>query len=174
MCRFVPLKIVESSIKNCRISIFASFLHALIHFSDSVFSLHIPSQVSRSIGDAYLKKSEFNKSPLLAKFRLPQPFDKPILLAEPSIQCQKLHPEDQFLIFASDGLWEHLTNQEAVDIVHNSSRNVSSPELKTCPSPGIPSLYPKKTLQVVCLHFFSSKKRKSEIKFECVLEGITF
>lgn len=80
-------------------------------------------QVSRSIGDAYLKKSEFNKSPLLAKFRLPQPFEKPILLAKPSIHFQKLHPEDQFLIFASDGLWEHLSNQEAVDIVHHSSRN---------------------------------------------------
>ncbi|XP_010253440.1 PREDICTED: probable protein phosphatase 2C 38 [Nelumbo nucifera] len=80
-------------------------------------------QVSRSIGDAYLKKAEFNKEPLLAKFRLPKPFHKPILSAEPSILVQKLSPEDQFLIFASDGLWEHLSNQEAVDIVHNYPRN---------------------------------------------------
>ncbi|KAH6760351.1 Protein phosphatase 2C family protein [Perilla frutescens var. frutescens] len=80
-------------------------------------------QVSRSIGDAYLKKVEFNKSPLLAKFRLAEPFEKPILLAEPTIHVQKLQPEDQFLIFASDGLWEHLSNQEAVNIVHNSPRN---------------------------------------------------
>ncbi|KAG0462329.1 hypothetical protein HPP92_020805 [Vanilla planifolia] len=42
-------------------------------------------QVSRSIGDAYLKDAEFNRDPLLAKFRLPQPFDKPILSAEPSV-----------------------------------------------------------------------------------------
>uniref|UniRef100_A0A5B6ZUD0 protein-serine/threonine phosphatase n=1 Tax=Davidia involucrata TaxID=16924 RepID=A0A5B6ZUD0_DAVIN len=80
-------------------------------------------QVSRSIGDAYLKKAEFNREPLLSKFRLPEPFDKPILKAEPSILVQKLYPEDQFLIFASDGLWEHLSNQEAVDIVHNCPRN---------------------------------------------------
>lgn len=80
-------------------------------------------QVSRSIGDAYLKKQEFNREPLLSKFRLPEPFDKPILKAEPSILVQKLYPEDQFLIFASDGLWEHLTNQEAVDIVKISPRN---------------------------------------------------
>ncbi|KAL8538550.1 hypothetical protein ACS0TY_000536 [Phlomoides rotata] len=80
-------------------------------------------QVSRAIGDAYLKKPEFNKLPLLPKFRLPETFEKPILLAEPSIHVQKLSPEDQFLIFASDGLWEHLTNQEAVDIVHNSPHN---------------------------------------------------
>ncbi|KAJ1435928.1 PPM-type phosphatase domain [Sesbania bispinosa] len=35
----------------------------------------------------------------------------------------KLHPDDQFLIFASDGLWEQLSNQEAVDIVSNNPRN---------------------------------------------------
>ncbi|KAL6565364.1 hypothetical protein OROGR_002315 [Orobanche gracilis] len=80
-------------------------------------------QVSRSIGDAYLKKAEFNRVPLLPKFRLTEPFEKPILLAEPSIHVQKLHPDDQFLIFASDGLWEHLSNQEAVEIVHTSPRN---------------------------------------------------
>lgn len=81
-------------------------------------------QVSRSIGDAYLKKAEFNKEPLLAKFRLPEAFDSPILRAEPTIHVQRIHPQDQFLIFASDGLWEHLSNQEAVDIVNNSPHNV--------------------------------------------------
>ncbi|KAK7266975.1 hypothetical protein RIF29_19637 [Crotalaria pallida] len=80
-------------------------------------------QVSRSIGDAYLKKAEFNKAPLLPKFRLSEPFDQPILKAEPTMLQQKLDPEDQFLIFASDGLWEHVSNQEAVDIVQNCPRN---------------------------------------------------
>ncbi|KAF5729548.1 serine/threonine protein phosphatase 2C [Tripterygium wilfordii] len=80
-------------------------------------------QVSRSIGDAYLKKAEFNREPLLSKFRLPEPFHDPILKAEPTVLVQKVYPEDQFLIFASDGLWEHLSNQEAVDIVNNSPRN---------------------------------------------------
>ncbi|KAK4750221.1 hypothetical protein SAY87_027670 [Trapa incisa] len=80
-------------------------------------------QISRSIGDAYLKRAEFNKEPLLAKFRLREPFDSPILKAEPSVHVQRIHPEDQFLIFASDGLWEHLSNQEAVNIVNNSPHN---------------------------------------------------
>ncbi|KAK9127212.1 hypothetical protein Syun_016009 [Stephania yunnanensis] len=79
--------------------------------------------VSRSIGDAYLKRSEFNREPLLAKFRLPEPFHKPILSPDPSISVQKILPHDQFLIFASDGLWEHLSNQDAVDIVHQYPRN---------------------------------------------------
>lgn len=81
-------------------------------------------QISRSIGDAYLKNAEFNREPLLPKFRLPEPFERPILRAEPTVLVQKLYPEDQFLIFASDGLWEQLTNQEAVDIVNRCPRNV--------------------------------------------------
>ncbi|XP_020274200.1 probable protein phosphatase 2C 60 [Asparagus officinalis] len=86
-------------------------------------------QVSRSIGDVYLKKSEYNKEPLYAKFRLRESFKKPILSSEPSITVQPLQPHDQFLIFASDGLWEHLTNQEAVDIVHNNPHNGSARRL---------------------------------------------
>ncbi|KAL8166792.1 hypothetical protein V2J09_008291 [Rumex salicifolius] len=80
-------------------------------------------QVSRSIGDAYLKRSEFNKPPLLQKFRLRNPFDKQILSPEPSVLVHKLCPEDQFVIFASDGLWEHLSNQEAVDMVNTHPRS---------------------------------------------------
>lgn len=81
-------------------------------------------QVSRSIGDAYLKNAEFNREPLASRFRLAEPFHKPILIAEPTVSVHKLHPHDLFLIFASDGLWEHLSNQEAVDIVHKSPRDV--------------------------------------------------
>lgn len=87
-----------------------------------IFSLSL--QVSRAIGDAYLKKAEFNREPLASKFRLPEPFEEPIISAEPSILVHKLYPEDQFLIFASDGLWEHLSNEEAVDIVQNYPRHV--------------------------------------------------
>ncbi|TKY52859.1 phosphatase 2C 38 [Spatholobus suberectus] len=80
-------------------------------------------QVSRSIGDAYLKKAEFNREPLPSKFRLAETFFKPILSCEPSTSSHTLQPDDQFLIFASDGLWEHLTNQEAVNIVSNNPPN---------------------------------------------------
>ncbi|XP_058098310.1 probable protein phosphatase 2C 46 isoform X1 [Magnolia sinica] len=80
-------------------------------------------QVSRSIGDVYLKKAEFNREPLYVKFRLREPFRRPILSSEPSISVHPLQPQDQFIIFASDGLWEHLSNQEAVDIVQNHPRS---------------------------------------------------
>ncbi|EFJ11182.1 hypothetical protein SELMODRAFT_183449 [Selaginella moellendorffii] len=79
-------------------------------------------QVTKSIGDVYLKKAEFNREPLIARFRLPQPLERPVLTAEPSISVFTLRPADQFLIFASDGLWEHLSSQEAVDIVYSHPR----------------------------------------------------
>ncbi|KAF8410377.1 hypothetical protein HHK36_002905 [Tetracentron sinense] len=86
-------------------------------------------QVSRSIGDVYLKKAEFNREPLYAKFRLREPFRRPIMSSEPSISVHELHAHDQFIIFASDGLWEQLSNQEAVDIVQNHPRSGSARRL---------------------------------------------
>ncbi|KAJ7980404.1 Protein phosphatase 2C family protein [Quillaja saponaria] len=76
-------------------------------------------QVSRSIGDVYMKHSQYNREPINAKFRLPEPMNMPILTANPTILSHPLHPNDSFLIFASDGLWEHLSNEKAVDIVHS-------------------------------------------------------
>ena len=75
-------------------------------------------QVSRSIGDVYMKHAQFNREPIAAKFRLPEPMHMPIMSATPTILSHALHPNDSFLIFASDGLWEHLSNEQAVEIVH--------------------------------------------------------
>lgn len=86
-------------------------------------------QISRSIGDVYLKKAEYNREPLYQKFRLREPFKRPILSAEPAVTVHQLLPHDQFIIFASDGLWEHFTNQEAVDLVQNNPRNGSAKRL---------------------------------------------
>ncbi|CAN0855348.1 Probable protein phosphatase 2C 42 [Linum grandiflorum] len=76
-------------------------------------------QVSKSMGDVYLKHARFNREPINPKFRLPQPIDMPILSADPTILTHPIHPSDSFLIFASDGLWEHLSNEKAVDIVQS-------------------------------------------------------
>ncbi|XP_022899283.1 probable protein phosphatase 2C 63 [Olea europaea var. sylvestris] len=79
-------------------------------------------QVSRSIGDVYLKKPDFNRDPLFLQFGNPVPLKRPLLTAEPSIVTRKLRPQDLFLIFASDGLWEHLSDEAAVDIVYKYPR----------------------------------------------------
>ncbi|XP_022861990.1 probable protein phosphatase 2C 79 [Olea europaea var. sylvestris] len=93
------------------------FLCYFVNCDTSWFDVVV--QISRSIGDVYLKKAEFNREPLYAKFRVCEPFKRPILSSEPSISVHQLLPQDLFIILASDGLWEHLTNQEAVDLVQN-------------------------------------------------------
>ena len=75
----------------------------------------------------YLKSPEFNTvDPLLSNAGvLPLTFDKPVLSAEPSLYEKELSPTDRFLIFASDGLWDMMSDQEAVDIVQKGPRKVS-------------------------------------------------
>ncbi|GMH20105.1 hypothetical protein Nepgr_021946 [Nepenthes gracilis] len=86
-------------------------------------------QVSRSIGDAYLKRPEFSLDPSFPRFHIPEPIRRPVLTAEPSLSTRVLQPNDRFLIFASDGLWEHMTNEEAVEIVYNNPRAGSAKRL---------------------------------------------
>ncbi|XP_010267931.1 PREDICTED: probable protein phosphatase 2C 42 [Nelumbo nucifera] len=86
-------------------------------------------QVSRSIGDVYMKHAQYNREPINAKFRLSEPMNMPILTANPSIISHPLQPNDSFLIFASDGLWEHLSNERAVDIVQNNPHSGSARRL---------------------------------------------
>lgn len=74
-------------------------------------------QVSRSIGDVYLKKPELVRDPFPLQYASRVPLKKAVMTAEPSIITHKLRPEDLFVIFASDGLWEQLTDQAAVEIV---------------------------------------------------------
>ncbi|PWZ53039.1 putative protein phosphatase 2C 34 [Zea mays] len=79
-------------------------------------------QVSRSIGDFYLKKPEYSLDPLFRQVGPPIALKRPALSAEPSVQVRKLKPNDLFLIFASDGLWEHLSDDAAVQIVFKNPR----------------------------------------------------
>ena len=83
--------------------------------------------MSRSIGDFYLKKPEYSLDPLFRQVGAPIPLKRPALSAEPSVQVRKLKPNDLFLIFASDGLWEHLSDDDAVQIVFKNPRIVSDP-----------------------------------------------
>lgn len=80
-------------------------------------------QVSRTIGDAYLKKPGFALDPSFPRFHLREPIRRPVLRNGPSLHTRELRPDDKFLVFASDGLWEHLTNQQVVEIVHNNPRS---------------------------------------------------
>ncbi|XP_042513589.1 probable protein phosphatase 2C 25 isoform X1 [Macadamia integrifolia] len=64
--------------------------------------------VSRGIGDRSLKQW---------------------VIAEPETKVLNIKPECEFLILASDGLWDKVGNQEAIDIVHPLYIGTDKPEL---------------------------------------------
>ena len=66
---------------------------------DSAYSL-IGLAMSRSIGDHAVKNVG--------------------VIPEPTVFKHELSPDDKFLILASDGVWEFIENQEAVDIVKSN------------------------------------------------------
>ncbi|GAU17922.1 hypothetical protein TSUD_330460 [Trifolium subterraneum] len=84
--------------------------------------------VSRSIGDTYLKKPAF---PLPDYEKVPDPYDRAVLSAVPEMLTRVIADTDKFLIFASDGLWEHLSNERAVEIVHRYPRHGIAKRLVT-------------------------------------------
>lgn len=61
----------------------------------SVWRVQGSLAVTRGIGDAHLKQW---------------------VIAEPETRAIRIEPRHEFLILASDGLWETVSNQEAVDI----------------------------------------------------------
>ncbi|GKV01306.1 hypothetical protein SLEP1_g13869 [Rubroshorea leprosula] len=63
--------------------------------------------VSRGIGDRHLKKW---------------------VIAEPDTKILRIKPDHEFLILASDGLWDKVSNQEAVDIARSLCISVDKPE----------------------------------------------
>lgn len=77
--------------------------------------------MSRSIGDAYLKRPDLC-SPAVMQSLCPFPLRRPVMSAVPSVTSRRLRPGDQFIIFASDGLWEQLSDEAAVGIVSRSPR----------------------------------------------------
>ncbi|TDL18901.1 protein serine/threonine phosphatase 2C [Rickenella mellea] len=76
--------------------------------------------VSRAFGDALYKWGRAAqlrlKEEFLGKTPWPHILTPPYLTAEPVITTTKIHPGD-FLILATDGLWECLSNEEAVGLV---------------------------------------------------------
>lgn len=57
-------------------------------------------QLSRFIGDVYLKKLEDNIDPIFWKIVLATALKRPALPVEPQIHARKVKPTDQFMIFA--------------------------------------------------------------------------
>lgn len=63
--------------------------------------------ISRSFGDYALKK------------KLKKKCGSPLISAEPNCIIQRLTEHHRFLILASDGLWDMLTNEDVIQILHD-------------------------------------------------------
>jgi len=70
--------------------------------------------LSRSLGDCQYK---LNKD---------LPPSAQVITAEPDILVETIHPEDEFMILACDGVWDIMSNQQAVDFVRSRIASAAS------------------------------------------------
>ncbi|KAF0709585.1 Aste57867_5810 [Aphanomyces stellatus] len=78
-------------------------------------------QPTRALGDFAFKDAAFNASAVPTRRgggrHIAEPYTPPYVLALPETQSHLVTDADKFLILGSDGVWDFLTNQEAVEIV---------------------------------------------------------
>ncbi|KAJ3704553.1 hypothetical protein LUZ61_008258 [Rhynchospora tenuis] len=70
-------------------------------------------KVTRAFGAGFLKQPKWNNA-LLEMFRIEYVGTAPYITCHPSLYHYRVGPKDRFLILSSDGLYQYLTNEEAV------------------------------------------------------------
>ncbi|GMI81784.1 poltergeist like 4 [Hibiscus trionum] len=73
-------------------------------------------KVTRAFGAGFLKQPKWNDA-LLEMFRIDYKGTSPYITSVPSLHHHRLDPKDRFLVLSSDGLYQYLTNEEAVSEV---------------------------------------------------------
>ena len=101
--------------------------------------------ITRAFGDSRWKWSRQVQEEVQRRFFGPPLRDPlispPSLTALPVVTTTKIEPENgDFLIMASDGLWGHLTNEQAVELVsrwlktHDVTKDIVTPDLAQAPN----------------------------------------
>ncbi|KJP90241.1 hypothetical protein AK88_00089 [Plasmodium fragile] len=81
-------------------------------------------QCTRTFGDFYLKHKIFAFDYLKNKYVVKEPHSFPYISAIPEVLTVKRSNDDEFLVLVSDGLSDHLTDEEIYDIVKQYSHSV--------------------------------------------------
>jgi pyruvate dehydrogenase phosphatase len=83
-------------------------------------------QPTYSLGDAYLKYPHFNNFPGRV---IAEPYRPPYIRTAPQVTARPLSSvkEGDFLILATDGVWDYLSDQNAVDLVCRAQRRGEHP-----------------------------------------------
>jgi len=77
-------------------------------------------QLTRALGDGYLKYPELNAPAGMPRAwgrHIPPPYTPPYVSSSPEVTRVRLQPLDDFVVMATDGLWDEMSDQEAVSIV---------------------------------------------------------
>ncbi|KAK8338734.1 hypothetical protein V6Z12_A09G271900 [Gossypium hirsutum] len=75
-------------------------------------------KVTRAFGVGYLKKKKLNDA-LMGILRVRNLISPPYISTEPSLNVHEISKSDHFVIIGSDGLFDFLSNEEAVKLVHS-------------------------------------------------------
>lgn len=75
-------------------------------------------KVTRAFGVGYLKKKNLNDA-LMGILRVRNLISPPYVSTQPSLNVHRISKSDRFVIVGSDGLFDFLTNDEAVNLVHS-------------------------------------------------------
>eukprot|EP00929_Paragymnodinium_shiwhaense_P034820 TRINITY_DN18902_c0_g1_i1.p1 TRINITY_DN18902_c0_g1~~TRINITY_DN18902_c0_g1_i1.p1 ORF type:complete len:406 (+),score=75.64 TRINITY_DN18902_c0_g1_i1:127-1344(+) len=84
--------------------------------SPSAWYLKQRLQPTRSLGDFYMKEARFN-SDSLGRVKINSKYTPPYVHWQPELKTHEISGGDSFIILGTDGLWDELGNQQAVEIV---------------------------------------------------------
>jgi pyruvate dehydrogenase phosphatase len=82
---------------------------------------------TRALGDLRLKLSEFNFHSFAPDLGYRQPIPKyngPYITHVPEIEVIDLTKEDQYLVLASDGLWDEISRKKSAELVKGNDNEL--------------------------------------------------
>jgi serine/threonine protein phosphatase PrpC len=64
------------------------------------------------------------------------PYNPPYIYSEPDIQSKRLDQNDRFVLLATDGLWDHMSNADIIEIMQDVLINATGdqPVVESIPS----------------------------------------